>query len=106
MEPMLISAAVVVAAACAGLMGFAIQRGATCTVAAVDELLSKRRATRLIAMLEASLWVAGGLALATLLGVLPAMPAAYPVSTWVFIGGALLGFGAWLNGACVFGAIA
>jgi toxin CptA len=37
---------------------------------------------------------------------LPAMPAAYPVSAWVFVGGALLGFGAWLNGACVFGAIA
>ncbi|HSB24485.1 MAG TPA: YeeE/YedE thiosulfate transporter family protein [Burkholderiaceae bacterium] len=69
-------------------------------------MLGKRRATRLIAMLEASLWVAGGLALATRLGVLPAMPAAYPVSAWVFIGGALLGFGAWLNGACVFGAIA
>jgi hypothetical protein len=50
--------------------------------------------------------VAGGLALAKLFGMLPVMPAAYPVSAWVFIGGALLGFGAWLNGACVFGAIA
>ena len=90
MEPMLISAAVVVAIACAGLMGYAIQRGATCTVAAVDELLTKRKAKRLIAMLEASLWVAGGLALAKLLGVLAVMPAAYPVSAWVFVGGALL----------------
>lgn len=42
------------------VMGFAIQRGATCTVAAVDELLTKRRAHRLVAMPEASLWVAGG----------------------------------------------
>jgi uncharacterized membrane protein YedE/YeeE len=106
MQPMLLSAAVVVAVACAGLMGYAIQRGATCTVAAVDELLTKRKAKRLIAMGEASLWVAGGLALAKLFGVLPAMPAAYPVSVWVFVGGLLLGFGAWLNGACVFGAIA
>ena len=106
METMLIGAAVVVAVACAGVMGFAIQRGATCTVAAVDELLTQRRARRLIAMVEASLWVAGGLALARLLGMLPATPAAYPASAWVFIGGALLGFGAWLNGACVFGAIA
>ena len=57
-------------------------------------------------MLEASLWVAGGLALAKLFGMLPTMPAAYPVSAWVFVGGVLLGFGAWLNGACVFGAIA
>ena len=38
-----------------GLMGFAIQRGGTCMVAAVDELLSQRRAHRLTAMLEASL---------------------------------------------------
>jgi toxin CptA len=103
---MLLSVAVIVAVVCAGLMGYAIQRGATCTVAAVDELLTKRKANRLIAMGEASLWVAGGLALANLLHVLPAMPAAYPVSGWVFIGAALLGFGAWLNGACVFGAIA
>jgi uncharacterized membrane protein YedE/YeeE len=106
MEPMLLSVAVIVAVVCAGLMGYAIQRGATCTVAAVDELLTKRKANRLIAMGEASLWVAGGLALANLLHVLPAMPAAYPVSAWVFVGAALLGFGAWLNGACVFGAIA
>jgi toxin CptA len=106
MQSMLLSVAVVVAVLCAGLMGYAIQRGATCTVAAVDELLNKRKANRLIAMGEASLWVAGGLALANLFGVLPTMPAAYPVGVWVFIGAALLGFGAWLNGACVFGAIA
>jgi toxin CptA len=75
-------------------------------VAAVDELLSKRRANRLIAMGEASLWVAGGLALASVLNVLPAMPTAYSVSAWTIVGGALLGFGAWVNKACVFGAIA
>lgn len=106
MEPMLLSAAVVLATLCAGLMGYAIQRGATCTVAAVDELLTKRKANRLVAMAEASLWVAGGLVLAEALHALPAMPAAYPVSGWVFAGAVLLGFGAWVNGACVFGAIA
>jgi uncharacterized membrane protein YedE/YeeE len=106
MQPMLLSVGVVVAVLCAGLMGYAIQRGATCTVAAVDELLNKRKVNRLVAMLEASLWVAGGLALAKLFGMLPTTPAAYPVSAWVFVGGVLLGFGAWLNGACVFGAIA
>ena len=106
MNPMLLSAAVIVSALCAGVMGYAIQRGATCTVAAVDELLGKRRANRLMAMGEASLWVAGGLALATVLGALPVMPVAYPVSGWIFVGGVLLGFGAWVNKACVFGAIA
>ena len=45
---------------CATLMGFAIQRGGTCLVAAVDELVSKRRSSRLIALGEASLLVAAG----------------------------------------------
>lgn len=106
MSTMLLGAAVIVAALCAGLMGYAIQRGATCTVAAVDELLGKRKANRLLAMGEASLWVAGGLALASVSGVLPAMPAAYPANGWVLAGGALLGLGAWINRACVFGAVA
>ena len=91
---------------CVGLMGFAIQRGATCTVAAVDEVLTKRRAHRLVAMLEASLWVAGGLALAQLAHLAGSMPAGYEASVWTVIGGALLGLGAWINGACVFGAVA
>lgn len=106
MELMWFSAAVLVSALCAGVMGYAIQRGATCTVAAVDEMLNKGKANRLIAMGEASLWVAGGLALASLAGWHAVMPAAYPVSAWVVIGGALLGFGAWIEKACVFGAIA
>ena len=87
-------------------MGYAIQRGGTCTVAAIDEIVSKHRVRRLSAMLEASLWVAGGLAIAQALNMLPAMPASYAIGVWTFIGGALLGFGAWVNGACVFGAIA
>ena len=98
-----------VAALCVGLMGFAVQRGATCTVAAVDEVLNKRRAHRLMAMLEASLWVAGGLALAQLAHLAhPAgsMPGGYPINPWTVVGGALLGLGAWVNGACVFGAVA
>jgi toxin CptA len=91
---------------CVAVMGFAIQRGATCTVAAVDELLNKRRARRLLAMLEASLWVAGGLALAQLAQLERSMPGGYAVSLWTVVGGALLGLGAWVNGACVFGAVA
>ncbi len=89
-----------------GTMGFAIQRGATCTVAAVDEVLNKRRASRLLAMLEASLWVAGGLALAQLAHLAGSMPGSYETSAWAAVGGALLGLGAWVNRACVFGAVA
>lgn len=35
--------ALAIAAVCAGLMGFAIQRGGTCLVAAVDEVVSAAR---------------------------------------------------------------
>ena len=100
------TAAWLVSILCVGVMGFAIQRGATCTVAAVDEVLSNRRAHRLMAMLEASLWVAGGLALAQLAHLADSMPAGYEVSVWTVAGGVLLGLGAWVNGACVFGAVA
>lgn len=95
-----------VATLAVGAMGFAIQRGGTCTVAAVSEIIDKRRAYRLAAMLEASLWVAGGLALAQLAGIAGSMPAGLAVDRWTFIGGALLGLGAWVTGACVFGVIA
>ena len=91
---------------CVGIMGFAIQRGATCTVAAVDEVLTQGRAHRLKALLEAALWVAGGLALAQVLHLAGSMPAGYPVGVWTVVGGVLLGLGAWINRACVFGAIA
>ena len=106
MDIVLTSLAFVIAAACAGAMGFAIQRGATCTVAAVDELVTKRSARRLASLIEASVWVAGGLLLAQALHRLPIMPGGYALTPWTVIGGALLGLGAFVNGACVFGAIA
>jgi toxin CptA len=106
MEIVLVSAAFVVSLLCAATMGFAIQRGATCTVAAVDEVVNERSFRRLAALLEAALWVAGGLLVAQALQVLPKMPAGYAVGAWTVIGGALLGFGAFVNRACVFGAIA
>ncbi|MEP7294702.1 MAG: YeeE/YedE thiosulfate transporter family protein [Burkholderiales bacterium] len=96
----------IAAALCVGLMGFAIQRGGTCTVAAIDELVNERRARRLLAMFEASLWVAGGLALAQLLHLAGSMPAGAAVDGATIGGGLLLGLGAWVNRACVFGAIA
>jgi toxin CptA len=106
MEIVVASLAFAVAALAAATMGYAIQRGGTCTVAAVEEVLHERRAHRLAAMAEASLWVAGGLALASSVGWLGNSPPAYAVSAWTFAGGALLGLGAFVNRACVFGAIA
>ena len=106
MEIVLASLAFVVSAICAGLMGFAIQRGATCTVAAVDEVVRKRRANRLVSIVEASLWVVGGLLTAQALHALPTMPAGYAINGLTVLGAVLLGIGAYINGACVFGAIA
>jgi toxin CptA len=94
------------AAVCAALMGFAIQRGGTCLVAAVDEVVSKRRINRLVALGEASLLVAAGMVLAQLLGVLPMAPRAFALSGWTVTGGVIMGLGAYVAGACVFGAIA
>ena len=106
MDIMLNTLAFIAAALCVGLMGYAIQRGATCTVAAMDEIVTKRTGRRLLSLLEASLWVAGGLLVAQALHLLGKMPAGYPVNAWTVIGGVLLGLGAFVNGACVFGAIA
>jgi hypothetical protein len=88
------------------VMGFAVQRGATCTVAAVDELVGQRRCTRLLAMLEASLRVAGGLLIASTLHLTMRMPGGFAVTWMIVAGGVLLGLGAFVNKACVFGAIA
>lgn len=106
MSPALLSLAFALALACAATMGFAIQRGATCTVAAVQEVFARRTAYRLLALAEAAAWVAGGLALAREAGLIAKLPAAQAVSLGTVAGGVLLGLGAYLNRACVFGAIA
>ena len=103
---MLAGLAFVVAALCAATMGFAIQRGATCTVAAVEEVVQQRGARRLIALVEASVWVAGGLLIAHRLHWLAHVPVGYALNGWTFAGAALLGIGAFVTRACVFGAIA
>jgi len=93
------------AALCAAAMGFALQRGGTCTVAAIEELVQDRTAWRIAALLEASLWVAGGLVLAEALHLMPSGLQGYAVTGSTLLGGALLGLGAFVNGACVFGAV-
>ncbi|RTK98066.1 MAG: YeeE/YedE family protein, partial [Lysobacterales bacterium] len=87
-------AVLVIACLCAGLMGYAIQRGATCTVAAVDELLHEHRGTRLLAIVEAALWVLGGLLLARAAGLPVPMPAGYAAGMTTVLGAGLLGAGA------------
>ena len=98
--------AITVALLSAGVMGMAIQRGATCMVAAVDEAIVARRYGRAAALAEAALWVGGLVALIELAGSMAAPAAAYPVGALTIAGGVLLGLGAWINQACVFGAVA
>ena len=98
--------AFIAGALCAGTMGFAIQRGATCTVAAVEEVVQRRGVGRLVALVEAAVWVSGGLLIAHSLHWLAQAPVGYALSAWTFIGAALLGIGAFTARACVFGAIA
>jgi hypothetical protein len=96
----------VLAAFCAALMGYAIQRGATCTVAAVGEIVREGTTKRLVALAETSLWVAGGLLTARAIGLLATVPGGFALSAWTVVGATLLGIGAYVNKACVFGAIA
>lgn len=96
----------IVAIACATIMGFAINRGATCMVAAVDEVVRQKRFDRSLALGEAALWVAGGIMLASAVGLMPDPVVRRSPSTLTLVGGALLGFGAYVNRACVFGSVA
>ena len=100
------SAGFALALLCAVLMGYGVQRGATCAVSAMDEIVSKRSARKLIAIIEAGLWVAGGLLVLRALGVTMAMPKGYAIGVATVAGGALLGLGALVNRACVFGTVA
>jgi hypothetical protein len=102
MPPLVLAIAVVATLG----MGFAIQRGATCTVAAVGEIVNHRRSGRLVALAETALWVAAGMLVARALGLTMTLPQGFDVGWATVAGGVLLGLGAVVNGACVFGAIA
>jgi hypothetical protein len=102
----LASLAFLIAAVCAAIMGYAIQRGATCMVAAVDEVMTQRRATRILALAEAAVWVTGGVLIWRMLGGQIMLPIGYPATLPTIAGGLLLGLGALVTRACVFGAVA
>ena len=106
MDIMICGLAFAAAVLCAGLMGFAIQRGATCTVAAVDQLVNQRKTARLVALAEASLWVCAGLLVAHHLHLAMRWPTGHALTGRTRAGAVLLGLGAFVNRACVFGAIA
>lgn len=95
-----------VAVAAAGVMGFANQRGGTCTVAAIEEIVANRRFNRLVALLEAALWVGAGILLLNVIHTLPLTPPGYVPGLWTIAGAILFGLGAFVNRACLFGTVA
>ncbi len=94
----------VMAVLLAAIIGFVNQYGGTCTVAAVGDALNRKPA-RLIALGEAGLWAfVISLVLKMAGWALPPV-ADLPVTAYTIVGGVLLGLGAWLNKACLFGTL-
>lgn len=100
------TSAFLIALAAVGAMGFANQRGSTCTVAALEEVVLKRTFKRLIALFEASLWAGAGIVLLSAAGLLASVPMNYAITVGTILGGVLYGIGAFLNRACIFGTVA
>lgn len=100
------TSAFLIALAAVGTMGFANQRGSTCTVAALEEIVLKRTFKRLIALFEASLWAGAGIVLLSAAGLLASVPVNYAIDVGTILGGVLYGIGAFLNRACIFGTVA
>jgi uncharacterized protein len=91
---------------CAFAMGFLVPRGTTCAVAAVREVLDKKKA-----------WRFGGFVMAASTSVVVLLPLGWShalplkfaphieLSILIALGGLLFGIGATINGACVFGTL-
>jgi len=100
------TASFLIAVAAAGLMGFANQRGETCTVAAIKEFVNTRRTSRFAALIEVSIWCCAGFIILNGLGSLATKPIDYGVGGLTVIGAVVFGIGAAVNRACIFGTVA
>ena len=87
----------------AALLGFSIHRASVCTVRAVAEVLSTRRAYMFLSFVKTILWI---LAITMpLIWLLPAARASghgWGMSLYAVAGGFMFGVGAALNGGCAF----
>ncbi|MGV0993617.1 MAG: hypothetical protein ACOYB7_15335 [Mycobacterium sp.] len=77
------------------LLGMAIQRGNTCTVVAIDDIVHRRSWDRFLAIASAWFLVAGGLVLLGMATGSSLSTHAFPVTAWSAAGGMLLGLERW-----------
>lgn len=87
-------------------MGMAIQRGGTCSVAAVHEAVTQRRYSRMHGLVLAAMVVMLVMALAKALGYSPAAVSSFDIGIETLLGAVCLGLGAFINQACVLGTLA
>ena len=83
------------------ILGFSAHRAGICTVKAVAEVLTTRRAHFLWSFAKTSLWVMVAASLAGALSFAPGFRH-WPLSAASVIGGVLFGLGAGVNGGCTF----
>lgn len=88
------------------LMGLVIQRGGTCTVAAINELIHKRTTNRIRALIETAIWVLAIELILTKLSLIHLTVQNWQIIPATILGAFLLGIGAFINGACTVGTIA
>ena len=84
------------------LLGFALNRGSTCAVIAMTELVQEHRPARFVAFLECTLW--GALTYAAW-HLMPGLETRWSGFGLAATGGAIFGVGAFVNGACAFGSV-
>lgn len=89
-----------------GLFGFATQRGGACAVASIVEVVTEHKPGRLLALLETSILVGGGLGVLSTMDVLATVPGGYVARATTIFGGVVMGIGALYNRSCAIGTIA
>jgi uncharacterized membrane protein YedE/YeeE len=99
----LTTATLILAAFLAGVIGFAAQRASLCSVRAVEEILTTRRAYMLTSFVKTVFWVIGAsLVVAWILPASMARMVGWNLSLTTLLGGAMFGVGATFNGGCAF----
>lgn len=83
-------------------LGFALNRGSTCAVIAITELIQERKPARFVAFFECTLW--GALTYAAW-QMTSGPQAHWSALAYTATGGVIFGVGAFVNGACAFGSV-